>query len=95
MLVFYVGNKRSLSGKQTVINYSIYVVAVISIITSLIMFRESSNAIKKDILLSMQNTMTYNGFIPPIALITLVFLGGILGYGWYKIEDYVKNHKFK
>lgn len=94
-MMFYVGSKKSDTKKKTIINYSIYVVVIISTIISLILFRESSGMIRKDIVFSMQNTMTYNGFIPQIPLIIIVCIGGFFGYIWYRLEKYIKEHKFK
>lgn len=94
-ILFFVGNRKSNTTKKTIQNYTLYILVVIGLIVSIIMFKEASIEIKRDVLLNIQNSKEFSGVVSPHILVIVTFIGGVFGGIWAEIENHVKRNKYK
>lgn len=73
------------------LHYSIYVIILLGTYFLTEMFRKTSNIIKEDVILTVQNTEKYNGFNDPIYVFVITFIGVVIGVGCYYTHKYIKN----
>ena len=68
-----------------------YVILSVGLYYLLLMFSHTTGIIKDDIINTIKNTEKYNGFNDPLHVFLICVLGAIVGFIWYKIDNYVKN----
>lgn len=83
------------SSKNFFVLYVIYAIIGIGTYVVLTMFQTTSVLIKNDVIDTIENTEHYIGFNDPIIILTISFIGAILGGIWYKMKKIIKKSNFK
>ncbi|VEV88474.1 membrane protein [Staphylococcus phage Stab23] len=83
------------SSKNVFVLYVIYAIIGIGTYVVLTMFQTTSVLIKNDVIDTIENTEHYIGFNDPITILTISFIGAILGGIWYKMKKIIKKSNFK
>lgn len=93
VILLYLGvNLKKIKFIQTI---ALYVIITLGIYFSIIMFEITSNSIKADILDTIKNTQQYNGFIEPIYVLIIVFIGVIVGGLIHYLMEHIRKLNFK